>query len=174
MRTVLVEPPEELRSWLERRRALGQDLYDEVWEGEYHVAPAPHPGHGDVDHQLVRLLGPLADAAGLRGSGPMNIGEADDYRVPDAAYSRQRPTTTFVPSVALAVEIASPRDETWDKLAFYFDRGIEELLIVDLAGREVQWLVRGPTAFEPTAASRLLDITAADLAAALDWPPQAE
>jgi len=41
MRTVLLEPPAEVRAWLARRRELGQDLYDEVWEGEYHVAPAP-------------------------------------------------------------------------------------------------------------------------------------
>jgi len=41
MRTVLVgRPPQDFEEVLQRRRALGQDLFDEVWEGEYHVAPA--------------------------------------------------------------------------------------------------------------------------------------
>lgn len=36
---VLGERPPELEEFLERRRALGQDGYDEVWEGEHHAAP---------------------------------------------------------------------------------------------------------------------------------------
>src|SRR4051794_826348 len=38
MRTVLVgSPPAEVEAWLERRRQLGLDRFDEVWEGESHV-----------------------------------------------------------------------------------------------------------------------------------------
>jgi len=48
MRTVVVgERPRELAEWIERRRSLGQDLFDEVWDEEYHVVPGPsaeHPG----------------------------------------------------------------------------------------------------------------------------------
>lgn len=40
MRIVVVEPPPDSEAWL-RRRALGQDGFDEVWKGEYHVAPWP-------------------------------------------------------------------------------------------------------------------------------------
>ncbi len=40
MRTVVLGPrPPELQALVERRRALGQDLHDEVWHGDYHVAP---------------------------------------------------------------------------------------------------------------------------------------
>jgi hypothetical protein len=46
----LDEPPYDIAAWLERRRALGQDLFDEVWRGEYHVAPARHRRHGDVSY----------------------------------------------------------------------------------------------------------------------------
>lgn len=166
---MLVDPPQEVRSWLERRRALGQDLYDEVWEGTYHVAPAPHPGHGEIDDQLARLLGPLADRAGLRGSGPLNVGSPEDYRVPDRAYYRQRPEAAFVPSVTVAVEIASPRDETWDKLGFYFAHAVEELLIVDLGDRSVHWFARGAGGFVPVDGSRVLGISGVDLHTALDW-----
>jgi hypothetical protein len=98
MRTVLVgERPREVEELIERRRALGQDLFDEVWEGEYHLVPAPHGRHGQVDYQLARILGPLADQAGLRGSGPCNIGVADDYRVPDQAYLADVSPQTFYP-----------------------------------------------------------------------------
>jgi hypothetical protein len=46
VRTVVLGPrPPELEAVLERRRALGQDLYDEVWAGEYHMAPAPSHRH---------------------------------------------------------------------------------------------------------------------------------
>jgi hypothetical protein len=42
MPTLIKDPPpagfEEL---LERRRQLGQDLLDEMWEGVYHMNPAP-------------------------------------------------------------------------------------------------------------------------------------
>jgi hypothetical protein len=91
MRTVLNDPPKPVTDWLERRHALGQDLFDEVWEGSYHVAPAPHPSHGDLDEQLSEILRPHAKAAGLRGSGPLNIGSPDDHRVPGRAYLRDRP-----------------------------------------------------------------------------------
>ena len=48
-RTVLLgEPPNVLAEWLERRRALGQDRFDEVWEGDYHVSPEARASHGDV------------------------------------------------------------------------------------------------------------------------------
>jgi len=175
MRTVLLEPPAEVRAWLARRRELGQDLYDEVWEGEYHVAPAPHPAHpahGDLDDQLALLLGPRARHAGLRGSGPLNVGEPDDYRVPDRAYLRARPTTAFVPTAALVVEIVSPGDETWAKPGFYFAHGVEELLVIDPVRRSVDLLCRGPSALVPAERSALLDLSAADLAAELDWPPR--
>lgn len=171
MRTVVIEPPEELRSWLERRQALGQDRFDEVWEGVLHVAPAPHPAPADIDHQLARILGPRAEAVGLRGFGPLNVGVQGDYRVPDGAYLAQRPTQTFVPTVTIAVEVRSPSDETWDKLAFYFAQGVEELLVVDPMARSVQWHTRGSVSLQPVASSRLLSLSASELTAAIDWPP---
>ena len=38
-------PPAGFEELLERRRELGQDLLDEVWEGVYHVNPAPAARH---------------------------------------------------------------------------------------------------------------------------------
>lgn len=171
MRTVLVgSPPAEIEAWLERRRALGQDLFDEVWEGEYHVVPGPHGRHGRVDHELARILGPRADAAGLYGSGPLNIGGPDDYRVPDQAYLRTPVVELYQPTTAIVVEIVSPGDETRGKLDFYHRASVEELLIVDPEAHTVEWFVRAPARFDPTAHSPLLDLSAAELAAAITWP----
>lgn len=52
-----------------------------MWEGVYHAAPASHAWHGYLDNVLAELLGPYARRAGLVGTGPFNLGEADDYRV---------------------------------------------------------------------------------------------
>jgi hypothetical protein len=161
MRTVVVgDPPAELQAWLERRRALGQDLFDEVWEGEYHVAPGPNPRHGDVDDQLAAILRPLARAVGLWPSGPLNIGAPDDYRVPDRAYRRARDAATFTPTAAIVVEIVSPGDETRSKLGFYFAAG----------ARTVEWWTRATEGFVRSDASAVLGLTTSDLQTRIDWP----
>ena len=104
--------PVELQSLIERRHALGIDLFDEVWEGSYHVAPAPSAAHGYLDDVLAVLLHPYAQAAGLTGTGPFNLGRLEDYRVPDRGYHRGRPRGTCVATAAIIVEIVSPDDET--------------------------------------------------------------
>jgi hypothetical protein len=86
MKTVIVgDPPAEITSFLARRRALGQDRLDEVWEGDYHVVPAPHFWHGQVDSELAALLRPPAKSAGLVITSQFNLGAVDDYRSPTAA-----------------------------------------------------------------------------------------
>lgn len=171
MRTLFVtDPPQPVEDWLARRRALGQDRFDEVWEGEYHVAPAPSGRHGRVDDELGLALGPLAKRAGLKGTTACNIGRPDDFRVPDRAYFRSGGLEVWNPTAAIVVEVVSPGDESRLKFAFYHRAGIEEVLIVDPETRTVEWFVRGPEAFLPADGSALLGISAGDLAAAIDWP----
>jgi hypothetical protein len=40
---VMDPPPAEFEALIERRRRLGLDRRDEMWEGVYHLAPAPAP-----------------------------------------------------------------------------------------------------------------------------------
>lgn len=64
------------------------------------------------------LLDPLARRAGLVATGPFNLGQPDEFRVPDQGCHRSLPDTTFVATVPVVVEALSPGDETYDRLAF--------------------------------------------------------
>jgi len=171
MKTVILgDQPPEIVAFLARRRALDQDRLDEVWEGDYHMVPAPHPWHGRVATQLIRLLGPRADAAGLVGLTEFNLGEKNDFRVPDGGYVRGIPNEVFVPTAAIVVELLSPYDETWEKFDFFARHGVEEICVVDPRTRAIRWFVLTGDAYEETGASALLGVTAENLVAAIDWP----
>lgn len=170
MRTVVLGPrPPELEAVLERRRALGQDLYDEVWAGEYHMSPAPSAAHALLDDELASLLRPFARRANLVGSGAFNLGRPDDYRVPDRGLHRERPTGVWVPTAAMVVEILSPDDETFEKFAFYAAHRVDEVLVVDPVTRRVRcWRLAGEEYVE-AGASELLGVTVVDLTGGIDW-----
>lgn len=174
MTTVFVSGvPPELEAWLKDRQAKDLDGYDEVWEGSYHVSPMARPQQGRLQHLLSVLLEPAVKRGGLEGSGPVNIGVEDDFRVPDWLAFREPATTLYVPTAAIVAEVISPGDESYRKFGFYFARGVEEILIVDPAEHLVAWFHRGSEDFQPAAHSALLGISAADLAAQIDWPPPA-
>ena len=171
MRTVLVGArPPEFDAWLERRRALDQDRLDEVWEGEYHVAPYAHGRHGAVENELAVVLRPYARRAGLRGSAGCNIGIKDDFRVPDMSFFEPGPTRLWNPTAAIVVEVVSPGDESRAKYTFYHRAGVEEVLIVDPEARTVEVFVRLGEGFGDAGASPRLGVSAADLQAAIGWP----
>ena len=171
MKTIVLGPqPPEITAFLARRRALGQDRSDEVWEGDYHVVPAPDPWHGYVQNTLAERLASPARAAGLVGTGQFNLGEQDDYRVPDGGYHRGVPSDVFVPTAAIVVEIVSPDDETWLKLDFYARHAVDEICVADPRGREVRWFVLNGATYEETGVSSVLSVRSADLEAAIDWP----
>jgi Uma2 family endonuclease len=167
---VLGPPPADLAALLERRRARGLDLFDELWEGVLHMAPAPRPAHGIVADELAGAPSGTTERAGLRGSGPFNLGSATDYRVPDGGYHHGVPTDVWLPSAAIVVEVVSPDDETYDKLDFYFAHGVEELVVADPATRTLRWWRRGTNDFEPTTTSELLGVDVSAVASTIDWP----
>lgn len=172
MRTVVLgDRPRELDELIERRRATGADRYDEVWKGEYHMAPAPRHGHALVDNAIAVLLTPAAAAAGLFGSGPFNFGEPGDYRVPDRGFHRSRSNDAWLATAAIVVEIVSPDDETWEKLPFYAARDVDEVVIIDPSRRAVTWMERDDRRFRQVERSTLLGVDVGDLADHIDWPP---
>jgi len=159
-----------MEAFLARRRALGQDLYDEVWEGNYHVAPAAHPWHGYLGNVLAEILGPLARSAGLIGTDPFNLGIPDDFRVPDRGYRRGLPSTEWVPTAAIVVEVVSPDDETWAKFEFYARHGVDEICVADPMARQIRWFRLDGAAYVESAESALLGVTVADLDRQITWP----
>jgi Uma2 family endonuclease len=164
-------PPAEFEALLERRRQLGQDLLDEVWKGVLHMNPAPAGRHADVVQQLAVLLDGPARGAGLF---PMisifNLGESDDYRVPDGGLHRERADRVHYSTAALVVEVVSPNDETWEKLNFYAAHRVDELLIVDPQERRVHWLALSGERYEPVARSGLIALGPDELTERIDWP----
>lgn len=73
--------------------------------------------------------------------------------------------------MALAVEILSPGDESWEKLGFYADHYVDELLFVDPAGHTVTWFALVEGEYRPIERSRLIDLGSTKLAGRIDRPP---
>ncbi len=171
MKTVLLgPPPPEVEAFLDRRRALGQDGHDEVWEGVYHVAPMAHGWHGYLDSVLAVLLDPYARAAGLVGTSAFSLGDPGDFRVPDRGFHRQLPSAVWIPTAAIVVEVISPDDETWAKFDFYARHHVDEICTADPLARQLRWFALAGAAYEETDASRLLGVPVAEIVRQIEWP----
>ncbi len=173
MPTLVLDPAlPPFQEMLEQRKRAGLDRFDEVWEGVLHLVPAPTHEHGRLEWQLPRLLGPAADAAGLEMTGEVNIGESgNDFRVPDGALHRPGAAGIWHATAALVIEIVSPGDESWQKLPFYAQHRVDEVLIVDPAARNVHWLgLTDEGTYGELERSGLIGIGSAELAGLIDWP----
>ncbi len=174
MRALVLDPASAgLDELLERRRLSGLGRLDEVWEGVLHMVAAPRGEHAYITQQLAVTLGPPARDAGLVPAiGRFNLGESEhDYRVPDGGVHRERPRGVWIATAAIVVEIVSPGDESWEKLPFYARQRIDEVLVVDPHERAVHWRALLADKYEPVESSALIDMSAADLVAQIDWPP---
>lgn len=170
---LILDPPPAFQALIEQRRALGQDHLDEVWEGVYHMAPAPSKAHALLDDALAGVLRPYALAAGLFGSGQFNLGDGmDNYRVPDRGFHRSDSDEVWVATAAIVVEILSPGDESYAKFDFYAAHGVEEIIIADPAGRSIEIWVRDAGSFAKADASPLLRVSADSIVSSI-WPPGA-
>ncbi len=139
---VLGTPPPELEVLLERRRQAGVDRLDEVWQGVQHMVPGPSLEHARLSTQLALLLDAPVRAAGLLlAMSEFNLGESEhDFRVPDGGLHRPGAAGVWHATAAVVVEILSPGDESPQKLPFYAEHDVDEVLLVDPAERTVTWL----------------------------------
>jgi Uma2 family endonuclease len=136
-------------SLLEERRSRGADRWDEMWDGVLHMVlvPVPSGPHQRFLSQLALALSLLARAHGLVGSHTTELYRPgvgrDDYRTPDLAFYQPRYATDrgVEGRAELAVEIRSPNDETYDKLPFYAEMEVQELLVVEPHTCEVELFV---------------------------------
>ncbi len=167
---VLDPPPAEIEALLERRRRIGADTHDEMWQGVLHMAPAPLRRHARLQAQLAALLEPLARTQDLEVVTDFNLGVSDDYRVPDGGLLAPGPDELYMSTAALVIEVLSPGDESWKKLPFYAAHGVEEVLIVDPQERAVHWLALDGGSYQPIERSTLIELGRGELAEQLDWP----
>ncbi len=139
MKAVMLEvSPEQLA----RRRLIGVDRWDEMWEGVLHMAPAPNDEHQRMLDELIIFLVPLLKGAG-RGTLRSGINVFDEaspresYRMPDATFvALGRESIRAKDGIRGAgpdavVEIRSPGDESYEKLPFFASLGVREVIVID-------------------------------------------
>jgi Uma2 family endonuclease len=166
---VLGDPPEVLVSLFAQRKQQGMDTHDELWNGDYHMAPAAAFRHGRVQGLLFALLDQVAETLGFIAGLEFNLGEPNDYRVPDLGVHRHEPSGSWVPSAMIVVEVRSPDDETYEKFPFYLDHHVEEILVADLVTKAVEWFTRSGDTFARVEHSVLLGVSKTEVANALGW-----
>jgi Uma2 family endonuclease len=130
------------RRLISRRRRLGLDGRDEVWEGVYFMAPLGDLVHQEFGADLAAIITFCVKFDGLGRCFPgVNIsdrkkGWRKNYRCPDVAvYLHGNPAEDcgkfWFGGPDFAVEIVSPQDRTRKKIPFYEKVGTRELFIVD-------------------------------------------
>jgi Uma2 family endonuclease len=90
--------------------------------------------------------------------------------VPDGGLHRPGAAGIWHATAALVVEILFPDDEAWQKLPFFANHHVDEVLIVAPAERTVTWLALRDGEYEPVARSGLIDLGASELAQQISWP----
>jgi len=170
MKTVILGPlPHELEQLIERRRALGQDGLDEVWDGAYHVAADVHFRHGFLANEVMTLLKPFGQAVGLIASTGFNLGGENDFRVPDGGLHREYVDAFYLDTAAMVIEVRSPDDETYEKLPFYAAHGVEEVLVTEPEEQRVRIFVLGADGYEEQGRSVLVGLDSFVMEAAISW-----
>lgn len=173
MPTLVMDPaPVEIDALIERRRRLGLDHRDEIWEGVYRMNPPASHEHQAIAQQLAELLGPLARDVGLEPLvQEFGLGDGkDNYRVPDGGLHRPGASGVWHSTAALVIEIVSPGDDTWQKLPFFAAHEVDEVLIIDPREHAVHWLGLADGEYHPIEHSALIDLAVSELAERIDWP----
>jgi len=152
VRAVLVHVTEED---LARRRRLGLDRFDEMWEGVLHMTPAADFEHQRIKGKLYIFLDSLLskDHRGLIALEVNVFNDAarePDYRIPDLSFlAAGRENLIARDGIHggpdAVIEIRSPEDETYAKLPFYASLRVREVVLIhrDSKKPEVHRLTAG-------------------------------
>jgi Uma2 family endonuclease len=147
--TTIINDRDLERALIRRRRRLGHDRRDEVWNGVYVMSPFPANRHQRVVGCLDTVFRLVVES---RGQGIVlpgaNISDREDdwkknYRIPDCCVflngtlAQDRDTHWFG-GPDFCVEIASPGERVQDKLPFYASVGTREVLLILRAPHRLQ------------------------------------
>jgi len=141
----------ELRRMIRRRRRLGIDHKDEVWDGVYVIMPDPTVLHQQIVTRLSSILLAVIDDAGRgRAFGGTNVSDRrhdwkKNFRVPDVVVVLNEGravdcVTHWMGGPDFLVEVRSPGDDTDAKVPFYARIGARELLVIDRDTRHLRLL----------------------------------
>jgi Uma2 family endonuclease len=154
---------------LAERRRLGLDTHDEVWAGEHHMmSPGPSGPHAVIAGDLHAAIHPFVAAGRL--AAETNIGEPDDFRVPDLIILHPPFDRTYFDTASLVVEVASPGDDSWRKFDFYAAHAVDEVLIADPDTATLHWFRLQDGRYEPADRSEVLEVPVVEIHDAIDWP----
>jgi Uma2 family endonuclease len=139
MKAVVLQVSEED---LARRRKLGLDRRDEMWEGVLHIAPAPSYEHQRMLDELTLFLGALLKRTkrGTLRSGINVFSDkvpVPDYRIPDHTFVAAGREGIIAPDGIrgggpdAVIEVRSPEDESYEKMSFFAGLGVREVLVLD-------------------------------------------
>ncbi|HEY3964831.1 MAG TPA: Uma2 family endonuclease [Planctomycetaceae bacterium] len=139
---MLVVEPQLEEALKAKRRASGGDRWDEVWDGVYFMSPLPNIEHQLLVGMLTMAFQEVLNESNLGIAFPgINVSDREtdwvnNYRCPDVAvFLHGSPArdldTHWCGGPDFAVEIVSRDDRSREKLAFYAQVGVRELLIVD-------------------------------------------
>jgi Uma2 family endonuclease len=140
--TAIVQDADLAEGLIEERRRKGLDGRDEVWEGVYIIMPNPDDEHQDLIGGILSAVHMTIQLEGLGKVRPgVNISDRivdwkHNFRVPDIVVFlndtlAECHDTFWFGGPDFAIEIVSPDDRTRDKLGFYAQVQLRELLIVD-------------------------------------------
>ena len=141
MTTMITDPSLE-ESLKAQRQVTGADRYDEVWEGTYIMTPLPNDEHQEIVSRMTSILEEIIGWPGLGKVRPgVNVSDREDnwkqnYRVPDVAVflpggAARNCDAYWLGGPDFVVEIISPDDRYRQKLPFYQEIGVRELLLID-------------------------------------------
>lgn len=113
-----------------------------MWDGVVHVVPPAGGAQQEVQAELFLVLGALAKRHGLVPRFETGLFRSEsDYRVPDQLFCcEEQLSYRGAEGAELVVEVRSAGDETYDKIEWYAERGVRELLILHPSGRRFELL----------------------------------
>ncbi len=137
--------------FIQERKRKGIDRYDEVWDGVYVMPSMPSLEHQELVNDLGTIFNEVVKRRGLGKIYPgVNVSDRGsdwkkNYRVPDLVIvlktSRAVSHSTHVQGGPdFLVEIESPGDDSEEKVPFYGQLGVRELLLIHRDKRTLRLL----------------------------------
>jgi Uma2 family endonuclease len=146
---LLILDQELVREFIQERRDWGVDQHDEVWEGVYIAPPLATNPHQDLVADLTVILHIVIKSEGRGRVFPgvnvsdRRLGWKRRFRAPDVVVALNNTravdcNTHWIGGLDFLVEVQTPGDESLEKIPFYSEIGVQELLIVHRDPRQLR------------------------------------